>query len=120
MVDDQVVHQHFAPADDEPVGSVEPARAAKGQVARALLAVNQVETDPALETLLRIGPPEEKVRALLAAAKDDDVRRAARAEEELEKFAEHWNREVGIPEAPGGGLAGWEEWYRKVVRFPAE
>ena len=91
------------------------------QIAAALLDDGQEPVDPALEALLTWGPPEEQVRALLPVARGQDEERAKAARTKLKEFAVRWNRDVGFPDAPTTtGIKAWPEWYRRVIRFPAE
>lgn len=90
------------------------------RIAAALQGDGAEAVDPALKALLTWGPPEEQVRALLPAARGQDEERARAARAKLSEFAVRWNREVGFPEAPTTEIEGWPEWYRRVIRFPAE
>ena len=89
-------------------------------IVAALLGEEEKKPDRAIQALLDWGPPEEKVRALLGVAAGDDEELRAAAWSKLEAIAAEWNREVGLPEAPATGGVAWEEWCRKVIRFPAE
>jgi hypothetical protein len=70
--------------------------------------------------LLRWGPPEERVRALLACAHRGDEPEATTACKRLLSFGERWNREAGVPAAPrdlgdrAAFVRSWQEWYASM------
>lgn len=73
---------------------------------------------------LRWGPPEDRVRAVLGAARSEDPKVQLDATSWLASFAAEWNRDAGVPEAPArmadrsAWLTRWEHWYREVLAFP--
>ncbi len=74
--------------------------------------------------VLRAGPPEEPVRALMRTAKEGDPSRRSAAMARLDKWAANWNREHGVPPAPGKNdansesLSAWMAWYSAMRAFP--
>jgi len=70
-------------------------------------------------TLLAWGPPEERVRALLSAARSGDEARKKAALEPLKAWAAEWNQKGGVPEAPekADDLAAWAQWYEAMKPF---
>lgn len=83
-------------------------------------ALGRTEPEGPLADLLAWGPPEERVRALLPGLRSEE---APRIRAVLAKFAEEWNRIVGVPEAPRGiqneeYAAAWEGWYWAMRHFP--
>jgi hypothetical protein len=74
--------------------------------------------------VLRAGPPEEPVRALMHAAKEGDPSRRSAAMERLNTWAADWNREYGVPPAPAKtdgtseSLSAWTAWYSAMRAFP--
>lgn len=77
-----------------------------------------------LSDILNFGPPEEKIRALMAAARNGDDSRKKAALEKLESLAGQWNRDQGVPKAPQkmdeleDYLAAWKKWYGQMRQFP--
>lgn len=79
---------------------------------------------PEAAAILDWGPPEERVRALLAAARQEEPGRKKAALDQLEKWGTRWNREHGVPKAPAGTdkpedyPAAWQKWYKHMKRYP--
>ncbi|MBN1588537.1 MAG: hypothetical protein JW888_03390 [Pirellulales bacterium] len=76
------------------------------------------ETKPseAVAAVLKAGPPEEQVRALLGAFDRGDEQQKKAAVERLNRWAMDWNRTRTVPEAPTGlqptdDLSAWKSWY---------
>ncbi len=94
------------------------------QLATALL--DNVQPSAAVAAVLAWGPPEERARALIAAAETDDAARKRAALKRLDQWAKQWNREGRLPEAlakpdePDEALAAWRQWYQAVKWFPVE
>lgn len=71
------------------------------------------------------GPPEETVKALLAAS-NGTTPAAAKAKEQLAAWAKKWNAAESSPAAPEGkdGAAAttdqWRDWLRAMSRFPID
>jgi len=91
------------------------------QLASALLDA-EAEPAAAIADLLRFGPPEDQVRALLAVIEGDDASRRTQAVERLGQWAEAWNGDQGVPEAPAGDaasdVAAWKTWYAAMKWYP--
>ncbi|MBN2490196.1 MAG: hypothetical protein JXQ29_05050 [Planctomycetes bacterium] len=94
------------------------------ELAAALLD-EKLEAAALRSTILRFGPPEEPVRAMIGLAeRGADAERKAAAGY-LKAWAEQWNRETGVPAAPVAGedapldLAAWKGWYQRMKQFPA-
>ena len=95
------------------------------QLAAALL--NKDANPPApVAAVVRFGPPEDQVRALLGAAENADGQRQQAAIKRLHGWAEKWNRDQAIPKAPGSidntgdYLAAWKTWYAAMKQYPPE
>jgi hypothetical protein len=79
---------------------------------------------PAIRAVLDWGPPEEPVRALLAAAQSNDPARKDAALAKLNARAEAWNAKGCFPEAPtqfavaANTLEAWKRWYAQVRQYP--
>jgi len=92
-------------------------------LAEALLDT-QAEPSPTVAAVLRWGPPEEPVRALVAAAERGDDAMKQAAVERLGSWADEWNRDHGVPKAPEqtdqveGYLAAWKSWYAQMRQYP--
>ncbi len=92
------------------------------QIAAAVL--EEADAGEDLRELLRWGPPEDRVRAVVAAARDDDAGRRERAVRWLTRFAADWNAAGRSPVAPAPGealphyLLEWETWYRDLLSQP--
>ncbi|MBN2475600.1 MAG: hypothetical protein JXB62_13390 [Pirellulales bacterium] len=90
-----------------------------GRLADVLLEENAKPSGP-LAAVLNWGPPEEQVRALVAAAESGDSARQAAAMKRLEAWGAKWNRERGVPEAiettanRDEALAAWRAWYETM------
>ncbi len=101
-------------------------------IADRLLEGPAEKADPRIEALLAWGPKEEAVRALVAYAEDALSAGAARAPdrkravERLRAWGESWDREHGVPAAPGSGadeaayLKAWKDWYVSMLEFPLQ
>jgi hypothetical protein len=95
------------------------------QLAAALLNKDANPSAP-VAAVVRFGPPEDQVRALLAAAENGDGQRQQAAIKRLREWAEQWNRDQAIPKAPrsvdnaGDYLAAWKTWYAAMKRYPSE
>jgi hypothetical protein len=92
---------------------------------RALLTKDAPADGTALETVITWGPPEEKVRALLAAARkpDDALRREAL--QRLDVLGAEIEKDGRLPSPPATSdqsteleprIQAWSEWYVQVVR----
>jgi hypothetical protein len=81
-------------------------------------------TPMSIDAILRWGPPEEKVRALIRTIRvEENAERKAAAVKLLREFGVRWNDEVGLPKAPGfltepAWLKAWTKWYGRMLRFP--
>lgn len=70
------------------------------------------------------GPPEEQVRALMAAAQNGDDKQKKAAIERLASWAKRWNRDHGVPKAPKmrdkleNYIAAWKKWYGQMRQYP--
>lgn len=111
---------------DEYEPSLEPVvvEAVKVDLDRALAdAILDEGAKPTLlhSTVLAWGPPEERVRALLSAARSGDEARRKAAFEHLKAWAAEWNKKNGVPEAPEktDDLAAWTQWYEAMKPFPS-
>lgn len=77
-----------------------------------------------LSAVRSFGPPEEQVRALLAAAQNGNDKQKKAAIKRLGSWAEQWNRDHGVPKAPQkmdkleNYLAAWKEWYGQMRQYP--
>ena len=95
------------------------------QLATALLDKDASPSAP-VAAVVRFGPPEDQVRALLAAAENGDGQRQQAALKRLRGWAEQWNRDQAIPEAPESVdnaddyLAAWKTWYVAIKRYPCQ
>lgn len=80
--------------------------------------------------LLKLLPPEERVRALIREAERDDAEVRRRAFSDLGAFATRWN-ENSLPRAPvmaidldddarAVALEAWKRWYRQMIVFPLD
>ena len=93
------------------------------ELAEALLD-EDAKPSPGVSAMLKFGPPEEQVRALLAVAGGEEEGRQKAALGRLGKFARQWNREHGQPEAPAERddaddyLTAWRQWYEQMRVFP--
>ncbi len=82
------------------------------------------KTSADVSAVLDWGPPEEPVRALLAAAKRGDADRKKVAILQLRARAIEWNRDHGLPKAPAetddteAYLAAWKKWYAQMRQYP--
>lgn len=76
--------------------------------------------DPALDALIAWGPPEEQVRAVVAAARTGEPQLAGAAHAWLRQFAVQWNGAHSVPRAPEGadGFRAWDGWYRALLAWP--
>lgn len=92
-------------------------------LAEALLD-KQAKPSAPLSAILSWGPPEERVRALTAAAGNGDQKQKETAVAQLQSWAERWNRDHGVPQAPQATdkpndyLAAWKKWYASMKRYP--
>ncbi len=90
---------------------------------KALLEADGESSDRSA-TVLDWGPPEDRVRPLLAVAQGGDDHRKQTAIARLESWATQWNVEHGVPEAPQkmenieDYLAAWNQWYGRMKQFP--
>ncbi len=90
----------------------------------AALLDDSLQPSAGVADVLKFGPPEEQVRALMSMAgcKGPTGRRKAVAR--LTKWAEVFNRDCGLPDAPAGGddadstLEAWRAWYAQMKRYP--
>lgn len=77
-----------------------------------------------LSAVRSFGPPEEQVRALMAAAQNGDDKQKKAAIERLGSWAKQWNRDHGVPKAPKmrdkleDYLAAWKKWYGQMRQYP--
>ncbi len=103
------------------------AKAVKTNLDQALAATlldEKAEPHGAAGDVLRFGPPEEAVRALVHAAADESKRPVAI--ERLEAWAAEWNRLGRQPKAPDPldsaevYLSSWKAWYGRMKVFPVE
>jgi hypothetical protein len=90
--------------------------------ADALFPPNAAATGP-VRALLDWGPPEDRVRALMAVAQGGDAARKAAAIGQLATWARRWNEEHGVPQAPsmeGGSYdpTAWKKWYASMRQYP--
>jgi hypothetical protein len=82
------------------------------------------EPSALLSAVRSFGPPEEQVRALLAAARNGNDKQKKAAIERLGSWAEQWNRDHGVPKAPQkmdkleDYLAAWKKWYEQMRQYP--
>ncbi|NQU21313.1 MAG: hypothetical protein HQ567_08530 [Candidatus Nealsonbacteria bacterium] len=82
------------------------------------------KTSADVSAVLDWGPPEERVRGLLAAAERDGPDRKKTAITQLRDWAKQWNRDHGVPKAPAetddteAYLAAWKQWYARMRQFP--
>lgn len=110
----------------EPVVREHAPRDLDAIVARSLLLGEEPADTPALADYLWVAPPEDRVRAVLAAARGKDGELRGAADRWLEEFAVRWNAGEGLPSAPTEPaereqrLAAWAEWYAATVVFPLE
>ncbi|MCR4414123.1 MAG: hypothetical protein NUV77_17035 [Thermoguttaceae bacterium] len=78
----------------------------------------------AIRAVLAWGPPEEPIRALVAAAERGDAGRRAAALKQLAARAEAWNRAGRLPTAPiefavsAKTLDAWKRWYGRMRQYP--
>jgi len=77
-----------------------------------------------LSAVRSFGPPEEHVRALLAAAQNGTDKQKKAAIKRLGSWAKQWNRDHGVPKAPQkvdkleNYLAAWKNWYVQMRQYP--
>ncbi|OHB73498.1 MAG: hypothetical protein A2V70_19325 [Planctomycetes bacterium RBG_13_63_9] len=77
-----------------------------------------------LSAVLDFGPPEERVRALMAAADRADQSSSQAAIDKLASWSDAWNREHRVPKAPPKTdhrkqyLAAWKTWYQQIRQSP--
>jgi hypothetical protein len=77
--------------------------------------------DPGIRAILDWGPPEERARVLMARAAGASGEEKAAALARLAAWGEVWNRDVGVPKAPGVSadpvavLDAWKAWYRELL-----
>jgi len=77
-----------------------------------------------LSAVRSFGPPEEQVRALMAAAQNGDDKQKKAAIERLGSWAKRWNRDHGVPKAPKmrdkleDYIAAWKKWYGQMRQYP--
>jgi len=94
------------------------------QAAAAVLLDDGAEGCGGLSAVLSFGPPEERVRALLAAAEGQSGCRRRAALKQLGLWASQWNCAHGVPKAPqevdefDDYLAAWKRWYARMKQFP--
>ena len=91
------------------------------ELAKALL---NEESEPSemVAALLKFGPPEDQVRALITTFESSDGERKAVIVERLNTWAAEWNRDQIFPHAPTGlkpddDLSAWKNWYA-TVKWP--
>jgi hypothetical protein len=93
------------------------------QLAAALLD-EDAKPSPAIAAVLKFGPPEDQVRALITAFEKGDAKKKEAVVERLNRFAAEWNRDRVVPEAPKdlpattSDLTAWKEWYAAVKHYP--
>jgi len=87
--------------------------------------VGQSPASPqALEAVMKWGPPEEQVLALLHTAEKGDEKKGTAAVKRLESWGAEWNRNEGVPPAPprleklDAYLAAWKEWCARMKQHP--
>lgn len=103
---------------------VETVKIALDKTLADMLLDKSTEPSAVLLAIQRFGPPEEQVRALIAAAQDGNDKQKKAATEQLRSWAEQWNREHGIPKAPQKEdtlekyIAAWEKWYWQMRQYP--
>ena len=91
------------------------------QLAAALLD-ETVQPAEDIAALLEFGPPEDQVRALIAAAQSDDEGQRKAAIERLGQWADSWNENQAVPKVPQPAddtaeyLAAWKKWYATMKR----
>ncbi|HBO45764.1 MAG TPA: hypothetical protein DD670_17935 [Planctomycetaceae bacterium] len=88
------------------------------RLADALLDAENEPSAP-VAAVLKFGPPEDQVRALLVAFEKDDVERRVEVSTRLNRWAAEWNRNHVVPAAPTAttpddDLAAWKQWYVKM------
>jgi hypothetical protein len=77
-----------------------------------------------LSAVRSFGPPEEQVRALMAAAQNGDDKQKKAAIERLGSWAKQWNRDHGVPKAPKmrdkleDYITAWKKWYGQMRQYP--
>lgn len=77
-----------------------------------------------LSDILRWGPPEEQIRALIAVAGSDEGEQKEAAIVRLESWAEGWRVDHGIPKAPPkmedltSYLLAWAQFYHALKEYP--
>jgi hypothetical protein len=82
------------------------------------------DASPAVAAALKAGIPEASVGALIRWAKAGDDAQKAAVARRLETWAEQWNRDHRLPEAPKPNplqveyLAAWDRWYAEMRQFP--
>ncbi len=76
---------------------------------------------PVIDAIIEWGPPEATARVLAREAVGGNEDAARR----LGRWAEHWNRESGVPEAPAvrpgdsaAFIEAWTDWYDRMTHFP--
>ena len=84
---------------------------------------NKTKRSEAISAVLNWGPPEEKARALINLAENDNEDQRATAIKYLQSLSEQWNAAQRMVEAPAEGegeeyLAAWKDWYTQMKRYP--
>ncbi|MBI2193280.1 MAG: hypothetical protein HYU36_14990 [Planctomycetes bacterium] len=119
------LREKYEPSLEEVVVKSVP-RSLDEAMSQQLLAGPDAKADENLAALLDWGPPEERVRVLLAVAEGREEAAAQKAVGLLQEFAQSWNREQVVPPAPADSadlaayLGCWKTWYRKMIAFPLE